>query len=340
MAFAVDTRRLGAGGLAFAITALLAWFGTGLEPWWPLMWFAPIPVLIFALRASWWGAGLVAGSAWGAGTFNLWNYAHGVLGLPASVLLRIVVGQALLFTLAVLLFRALSKRGANAAATLAFPALWVSCEYVIEANSIHGTGGNLAYTQLGFLPFLQIASLTGPWGMSFLLLLFSSAVATGVQLYRAAPKQALRIAGASVGVIIAVLVFGVVRLALPAPGQPVKVGLVAYDGVEDGMAEAGAPTAKLFRGYADHVTKLAAEGARVVVLPEKLGVAIDPQTQDTDALFQSLANETRADIVVGMVRVASNAKYNEARIYVPDAPVATYDKQHMLPPFESKLKPG
>jgi apolipoprotein N-acyltransferase len=33
-------------------------------------------------------------------------------------------------------------------------------------------------------------------------------------------------------------------------------------------------------------------------------------------------------------------KYNEARIYVPGLAVQHYDKQHMLPPFESNLKPG
>jgi apolipoprotein N-acyltransferase len=34
------------------------------------------------------------------------------------------------------------------------------------------------------------------------------------------------------------------------------------------------------------------------------------------------------------------AHYNEARIYQPHAPVLSYDKEHMLPPFESPLTPG
>jgi apolipoprotein N-acyltransferase len=33
-------------------------------------------------------------------------------------------------------------------------------------------------------------------------------------------------------------------------------------------------------------------------------------------------------------------KYNRARIYGPGAPLQTYDKHHMLPPFESNLRPG
>lgn len=41
-----------------------------------------------------------------------------------------------------------------------------------------------------------------------------------------------------------------------------------------------------------------------------------------------------------MLHVVAPDSFNEARIYTPDQTVATYDKHHMLPPFESDLKPG
>ena len=44
--------------LALASTAALVYFGNGLDPRWPLMWFAPLPVLVYALRSSAWRAGL------------------------------------------------------------------------------------------------------------------------------------------------------------------------------------------------------------------------------------------------------------------------------------------
>jgi apolipoprotein N-acyltransferase len=50
-----------AASLAIAASSTLVWFGNGLEPWWPLLWFAPLPVLLFALRSSWWSAAFVAG---------------------------------------------------------------------------------------------------------------------------------------------------------------------------------------------------------------------------------------------------------------------------------------
>ena len=66
---------------AAAATAVLLWFGNGLDPWWPLMWFAPLPVLWFALRKSGWMTALTAVAAWLAGSLNLWGYFH-LIGVP------------------------------------------------------------------------------------------------------------------------------------------------------------------------------------------------------------------------------------------------------------------
>ncbi|HVR10798.1 MAG TPA: nitrilase-related carbon-nitrogen hydrolase [Thermoanaerobaculia bacterium] len=341
MAFTADRRRLLAGLLAVVSTALLAWFGTGLTPFWPLLWLAPLPVLLFAGRASWWGAALVAALAWFLGGLNLWHYFHAVLRVPPFVLVAIYATPSATFALAVLLQRALLRRGAYVSALLAFPAAWVSFEYLLNVTSPHATGGNIAYSQLEFLPFLQLASLTGPWGMSFLLLMFSSAIAVGLHLRATAPRHALRLVAAALGVIVLALIFGAVRLALPAAGKPVKVGLLASDSpASPEVSDEGEPTTKLFQAYAGQAAQLAARGAQAIVMPEKIGVVVDPDTGASDAIFQSLADRIHAVVVVGLIHVAPPVKYNQARVYAPGAPVLSYDKEHMLPPFESKFKPG
>jgi len=334
-----DTR-FGTALVAVASTAVLVWFGTGLYPKWPLLWFAPLPVLLFASRNSAWRTALVAASSWLAGSLNLWHYLS-VVGVPPTARIAICTIPALVFAVAVLLFRALLRRGAWWSALLAFPAMWVSVEYLFDLVSPHGTGGNLSYSQLNFLPVLQLASVTGPWGISFLLLLFPAALAVGLHLRNSAPQQAMRIVGVGLGVIAVALVFGAVRLAMPASGQKVRVGLIASDEPANvNVADEGSETARLFRQYAAEAESLAARGAQVIVLPEKLGVTVDPDTKETDALFQSLADKTNSKIVVGLVHVSPPVKYNRALIYAPEAPRQTYDKHHMLPPFESKLKPG
>jgi apolipoprotein N-acyltransferase len=67
---------------------------------------------------------------------------------------------------------------------------------------------------------------------------------------------------------------------------------------------------------------------------------VDPHTREVDARWQALADRIGAEIVVGLIRVSPPVKYNEARVYRPGQPVLSYEKEHMLPQFESQFKPG
>ena len=64
--------RMTMAALAFAATAVLIFFGNGLEPHWPLMWIAFVPVLWFALGSRVWQAGVVAFAAMLLGCLNFW----------------------------------------------------------------------------------------------------------------------------------------------------------------------------------------------------------------------------------------------------------------------------
>jgi apolipoprotein N-acyltransferase len=339
MASAPD-RGHGVAGLAAVLsTGLLAWFGTGLDPWWPLLWFAPLPVLLLATRAPWRSTAVVAVLAWLLGNLNMWHYYHSVLHVPVPIVAFLFAAEALVFLVGVLLFRVLVRGGACWTALLALPATRVSFEYLLNLTSPHGTAGSLAYTQLNFLPVLQLASLTGPWGISFLLLLVPAALAIAWHL-GGTRTPALRILGACLSLIGLVLLFGAARLAQSPRGPVVKVGLIASDASQNAdLADEGAPTARLFERYAAQVAALGARGPQVIVLPEKLGVVVDPDTA-SDELFQALADQTRVSIVVGLIHVSPPLKYNRARVYAPTAPVVNYDKHHLLPPFESKLEAG
>jgi hypothetical protein len=73
-------QRVAAGVLAVVAAAVLLWFGTGLHPLWPLLWLAPLPVLVFAASAPWWASALAAAAAWVLGALNLRHNLHGALG--------------------------------------------------------------------------------------------------------------------------------------------------------------------------------------------------------------------------------------------------------------------
>jgi apolipoprotein N-acyltransferase len=325
---------------AFAATVGLLYFGNGLNPRWPLMWLAPLPVLVFALRRPAWQAGVVAGAAWLAGGLNLWGYLR-VLQAPAAVWFLDFGTAAVAFAAGVLLMRALARRDAVWNAWIALPALWVAFEFARNLRLWpHGSAACIAYSQLNFLPFLQLASIAGPWGMGFVLMLFPTGLALAID--RWGSGQAMRVLGATLGVVAAALIFGAVRLAISQPRPDVTVGLIASDANGGALInDPGAPTQRLFANYAEHARQLIAQGAQVVVMPEDMGVALDTDVASVDAIFQPIADQTGAVLVVGMARIGAAGKHNEARVYTPHAAVRSYNKEHLLPPYEtSHFIPG
>jgi apolipoprotein N-acyltransferase len=337
----IDLRRAAFGSLAALATAGMVWFGSGLHPLWPLMWLAPLPVLLFAARASWKAALPTALAAWFVGNLNQWHYYTHVIEMPLGAVIGICFALSAVFTLAVLLQRALLLRQDHWSALLAFPAIWASAEYVISLTSPHGTAASLAYTQLNFLPLLQLASVTGPWGITFVLTLFPSAISVTAHVGTSSSQQAKRILLVSATAVAMAVGFGALRLLWPTHGETIKVGLIASDPPTSPPVPApGAETAALLDGYAEEATKLATAGAQVIVLPEKIGIVDEEGTAAVDARFQRLADALGAQIVVGLVTKPSTRTYNEARWYLPSLTQRSYDKQHMLPPFESNLTPG
>lgn len=61
-------------------------------------------------------------------------------------------------------------------ATLVLPAAWVTVEYVLHLILPLGTFFSVAYTQSINLPLLQVMSITGLWGVTFLVVWFASVI--------------------------------------------------------------------------------------------------------------------------------------------------------------------
>ncbi len=338
MAF-VDKRPTLFATLAVLSTAALFLVGNGMNPIWPVMWIAPIPVLLLAAETTSWrvAAGAAALSML-LGSLTMLYYLHFALHLPVTAWLIPFSIASLLFAVGVLLFRGLLHRGAPFGAMIALPAFWSVCEYAASFAPANGTAGSLAYTQERFLPILQVASITGPWGITFLLLLFPSAVVSGLYLRRRRLPQAAHVAGLALAVLAGAVLFGAIRLAAPNSQQKVKVGLLDTDTVV--FADEATDMQELIKSYAEQAERLARQGAKIVLMPEKTGLLLDSDSRTMDLVLQSVADRTGATLVIGVLHVVARDSFNEARIYTPDRPIATYDKQHMLPPFESKLTPG
>lgn len=89
--------------------------------------------------------------------------------IPGGFYLLVASGIAVIFWLPYLADRLLVNRLPGFVATLVFPLLQVSLEYINAVTNPFGSWASLAYTQHDFLPFLQLLALTGMWGLTFLM---------------------------------------------------------------------------------------------------------------------------------------------------------------------------
>jgi len=323
-----------AAGLA---SAALSYFGTGLHPIWWMPWLAPVPVLAIAPRLRSSAAFLLGFAAWLIGEMNQWNYLRHVIELPLQTIILFLVISAVVFGLGVLFVRSFLRRGSLLLASLAFPIYWVACEYVNAIASPHSTWGNLAYTQMDCLPAIQIASITGIWGISFIVFLFAGA--TGALLSGAGkPWQRGALVIAVSVVVCASFVFGKCRLESTSPAQPVTVTLMARDVPMSIYLGPEEEALKLLSEYADEVRRAAPPGTQAIVLPEKIGRVSESALAEVDALFSSAAAATQAAIILGIVRRTPGAAFNSSRFYSPDGKLeGNYDKHHLIPGIEPEI---
>jgi apolipoprotein N-acyltransferase len=192
---------------------------------------------------------------------------------------------------------------------------------------------NLAYSQVNVLPLTRIASITGMWGITFVITLIPSAVA--VAWVRRAPS-ALVLAG---GIAILVAGYGSIRL-LTQPQEPeIRVGLAASD-LDTPGSSADRNVTAIAQRYAQRASHLAAAGAQMVVLPEALFPVTPNDSEDVLQILRDVARTNHVTLVVGVSK-AGRLRRNVADVISPDGEVvAEYKKRHLVPGIEWDTQAG
>lgn len=311
--------------VATALAALAWWFGSGLQPLWWLTWLAPLPVLWLAprVRAHW--AALAAFAAYVIGGLNLWTYVHTYVGLPLAVIACFISLPGIMLALCALLFRRLSLRGHTLAAVFAVPTVWVAAEYVNSVLSPHSTFFNIAYTQMDALAIIQIAAVTGLWGIGFLVLLFPAAVAVQASL-QPEKRGRLSVLAITVLFIVTAVAYGGWRLQAP-PTASMRIGLASLKNpVKPGLNTAVGQALQV--RYMDVLGRLAGQGAQILLIPETSLATPDA----TVPAFAQLANQRNLIVGAGIdFQGDAQAERNMLTVFQPGAASpATYSKHHLL----------
>ena len=152
--------------------------------------------------------------------------------------------------------------------TLIYPLAATALAFIITSVNPTGSWLALAYTQYGNLPLMQLVSLTGLWGISFLISWFGSvinwvweqdfdwlAIRHGVGIYAT--------------VILVVIFYGGARLVFPEPHAG-TVRIASMTAV-DLLAEAGTSEEIIQDRYFDWTIREAQAGAKIIVWSEAAG---------------------------------------------------------------------
>jgi apolipoprotein N-acyltransferase len=105
---------------------------------------------------------------------------------------------------------------------LVFPCAQVSLEWLLTIVSPFGTWGAFAYTQMDHPILLQIASITGHWGLSFVV---ASAAPLVAVLLTPPRTNVWNPAALLATTLTATLIFGAVRLSAPV-GDTAQLNIV------------------------------------------------------------------------------------------------------------------
>ncbi len=319
-------------------------------------WIFPVLLLRFTrLSRAWpgavwtWAAHLAAAVFW---------VQESAIGFNPAVLAG-AVALAALQTLPFVADRLMAARLHPTAASLVLPAAVAAVEFLITQVSPFGTAyGSLAVTQHGDLPLLQVVSVTGPWGVGFLIAYVASTVNRLWQ--RATWRSGLGCTAVLLGVLLA----GGARLAFfPPQGTTVRIAgvsparaatdtlkatLARYANGPGGVAAAPAAAVRpAMTAVEDDLLaatrREAAAGAKIVIWPEN---AVRTREQDEAAAIAAAQREARHSGVyleIG-VRVHSTTPpaygRDEALLIDPRGTVLrTYQKAHPIPGSE-RFTPG
>ncbi len=261
--------------LALATVSGVAWFLACADfDIWPLAWVAMVPTL-WAIRdlpprkaflLSWY-AGTVAnmgGFYWIVGLLERFGNLPLAAALPLFVILMAYHG--LEFGLWGW-WLALVRRRGPVPVTWVGPVLMVAVEMIIPFIF----PWYLAITQAWVVPVIQVADLTGPVGVTFLLLLVNCAVFELLAAWKARRRLPWKHAAGAAAVLAASLVYGQIRIhqvrKAMARAPKVKVGIVQAN---IGIKLKGAPgfRRKQLEIHRELSRFLEAEGAELLVWPE------------------------------------------------------------------------
>jgi apolipoprotein N-acyltransferase len=326
-------------------------------------WFAFVPLLIAMSRKAPRTAfklGLTSGLLAYVGILywlNIVMTTYGKLHWTVSFCLYTTLAAYLALYVGLTAF--FTRRGEEAGISplFSFPLIWVAFEFLRSFLLTGFPWASLGYTQYRTLPLIQIADITGVYGLSFLIA-FANVVIYRIiraMVRRDSTKYPAGSAVVLVLLLAATLGYGFYRLKTPERGEMFKVAL-AQGNIPQDVKWDPAFLESTIAVYEKLSRQACAGGSDLLVWPESATPFFLQNDIRYAARVKSLALELKTCMVVGSPAVEidkQKTRYlNSAFLLAPDGEVlGRSDKMHLVPfgeyvplaklfPFVNKLVEG
>jgi apolipoprotein N-acyltransferase len=300
-------------------------------------WLAPIPLLRYLRVTEGWRSrvvfAVVVVIAWVVATAK-------IVSTPLPLVFALVGVPIALLQISGYLGAAWVRRRLGDALGIALvPAVMVVFEYGQHQVGALGLAswGAAGYTQVDNLPLLQLASVFGLAGVSYVMYLFAAAVeaAASAKLDGRASAGVNRDAGAAIALVVIVHACGAIRIAHPT-GATVRVAAIGTLATFDGSTEVSTMERTHIVDQLALDTETAARaGAKIVVWTEAATLVSPAEEPALIARVRALAGRSRVHVVAAYVVLRNRSplqfenKYAWAR---PDGELDhTYWKHHPAP---------
>ncbi len=308
-----------------------------------LAWIAFVPLIVFIFRckspARAFGGGFIAGAI-ELFTLLIWIPPvlthYGDLSVPlAWVGYLLLISVLACFPAAACAFAKLLVRRGGDSFLLLFPAVWIVFEYAQNFFPFGGLPWLLTgYSQAGYLPLIQIADVTGIYGISFLILGFNTAIAWTF-LHRGKSPAGFWPLIAAGSLVAVCLVYGGISLHrwghLRAECRAAMLqGNISIDEPEWVQID------KSKKGYKQMADSLKPSNIDLLILPE----SPSPVTFQYDRDYRQMLEDLAGRYPLGLIfnnndsrEVKGETRYFNSACYLDRSGKlsATYDKIHLVP---------
>jgi apolipoprotein N-acyltransferase len=220
----------------------------------------------------------------------------------------------------------------------AVPVFWVVLEFIRAQTRFGFPWGQAADALYQQLPFVQLASATGIWGVSFLVVLFNYLIFAGIQV-RQWPYPVVALA-----IMAGVFAWGSSQINQPISTEKSLNLALIQSNIE--QRERSNPTKMneflgIYTELLDQIKALP-QKADLVVLPESSLPAFvldDPAPRD---FFSSWTSMEQTHLILGTFRSNSSGTeiFNSTAYFTPNGPTKeTYSKVQLVP-FSTEYFPG